>query len=395
MPPMNPPAPPPTSASASLATGDMASATDIITSPLTSFLAKLKLDEMWSQNDPMTWLTLLFGIACGLVVGWMATWTLGRIAQRCEARDWGGRAQVALGLMGPASLAILTMGLSLGLADLKMSVFLRGFVPTCLQLLYTVAVFWYAYNLVDVIEVVVTRLSRNGDGKLNHLVVLLMSRSLRVFLIVVGTLYVAKSIFDQDIGGWLAGLGIAGLAVSLAAQDSLRHLFGSVAIVLDHSFRIGDRIISGSYDGTVEDIGFRSTKIRTPAGHLVTIPNSTLVNSALENVSRRPAARRVVTLLIPNRTPSEKVRRAMDALGRVFDEEAIRGPVRPKVNGVERSPQVRFEDIQAGDFRLTVTYWYAPASDPDYAAHAERVNLRIVEELQKAGVELTQPMLVK
>jgi MscS family membrane protein len=355
----------------------------------------LRLDEVWSRNRPMAWIALLTGIFCGLAVAWIVTWTLGRIAQRCQTRGWAGRAQVVFGLMGPLSLAIVTLGVTLGLADLELTKPLRTFVLTCQQLLTAVAIFWYAYNLVDVIEIVITQLSRNGDSKLNHLVVLLLSRSLRVFVIVVGTLYVAKSVFDQDIGGWLAGLGIAGLAVSLAAQDSLRHLFGSVAIVLDHSFRIGDRIISGSYDGTVEDIGFRSTKIRTPAGHLVTIPNSTLVNSPLENVSRRPAARRGVTLQIPNRTPSEKVRQAIDAITGIFDDESIRGPVRPKVNGSERAPQVRFDDIQAGDFRLTVTYWYSPAGDPDYAAHTDRVNLRIVEELQKAGVELSQPMLAR
>jgi MscS family membrane protein len=295
-------------------------------------------------------------------------------------------------MTGPASLALLTIGLYLGLADLKMGPALLSFVPKVLRLLYIIAVFWYAYNLVDVIDVVMRRFSRNGDGKLDQLVVLLVSRSLRVFLIVVGTLTVAESVFKQDIGAWLAGLGIAGLAVSLAAQDSIKHLFGSVAILLDRSFRIGDRVISGAYDGTIEDIGFRSTKLRTAAGHLVTIPNSSMVNSPIENVSRRPAIRRVVTLLISGRTPCDKVRQLTSALLAVFDEEGIRGPVRPRIDGVERLPQVRLEDIQAGDFKLTVTYWYAPATDPNHAVHAEKVNLRIIEALQKAGIELAQPL---
>ena len=82
---------------------------------------------------------------------------------------------------------------------------------------------------------------------------------------------------------------------------------------MDHSIRLGDQIISCGYDGTVEDIGFRSTKIRTAAGHLVTIPNSNLVNNTIENVSRRPALRRVVTLLVPSRTPGDKLR-AGDAM---------------------------------------------------------------------------------
>jgi MscS family membrane protein len=266
-------------------------------------------------------------------------------------------------------------------------------ISKALKLLATIAVFWYAYNLVDVIDVVVRRLACGADVALQRQIVLLVSRSLRVFLVVIGMLVVAESVFEQNIGAWLAGLGIAGLAVSLAAQDSLKNFFGSLNILLDRSFRLGDRIISCGYDGTIEDVGFRSTKIRTASGHLVTIPNSSLVNNTIENVSRRRAVSRVVTLSIAGRTPGEKLREAIQAFGRIFDEEGIRGPVRPIIDGVECPPQVRFEDFQAGDFRLTVTYWYAPANDPAYADHAERVNLRILEELQRAGIELGGPML--
>ena len=127
-------------------------------------------------------------------------------------------------------------------------------------------------------------------------------------------------------------------------------------------------------------------------GHLVTIPNANLANNPIENVNLRPAACRVVTLLVAGQTPAEKLGDVLRALQGVFEQDGIRGPVRPVIDNVAYPPQVHFEDIQGGDFRLTVTYWYAPATDPDYAAHAERVNLQIVAELQKAGVELVQPV---
>jgi MscS family membrane protein len=182
------------------------------------------------------------------------------------------------------------------------------------------------------------------------------------------------------------------LAVSLAAQDSIRHLFGSVTILLDRSFHIGDIVISGTCEGTIEDVGFRATQIRTPAGHLVTIPNSTLVNNPIENQSRRPAIRRVVTLLVASRTPSDRLRQLLAALNGIFEEESLCGPVHPVIDGAERRPQVHLEDVQAAGLRVAVTYWYAPPTDPNYPAHADRINLRIVEELQRAGVELAEPM---
>jgi MscS family membrane protein len=358
---------------------------------ITSFLESLNLGSLWWGNDWTNWATLFVSIFVGLSAGRVTAWALGRAARRCEARGWSARAQVFFGLIGPAGLAILTAGLTVGMAAVRIDPDTqKPFVVGALRLLWSIAVFWYVYNLIDVLDIVVRRLARGVDSALQRQMALLLSRTLRVFVVVVGTLFVAQSVFDRDIGAWLAGLGIAGLAVSLAAQDSIKNLFGSITILLDRSLQLGDHIISCGYDGTIEDIGFRSTKIRTAGGHLVTMPNSNLVNNPIENVSRRPAIRRVVTLLISGRTPGEKLREAIRALGNIFDEEGLRGPVRPFIDHVESPPQVLFEDVQAGDFRVSVAYWYAPATDPDYAAHAERVNLRIVEELQKAGVELAK-----
>jgi MscS family membrane protein len=361
------------------------------TREITSVLEKLPLGSLGSENDLRAWLVLLLATAAGLVAGRLTTWALRRLAERNAAGGRAGRAQIIRGLAGPASLALLALGLNFGVASPWMSPSVYDFALKPLRFLLLVVVYWYAYNLVDVIAVAV-RLRHGGDPALSHQILLLVSRSLRLLLVVMATLSVARSVFDQDISTWLAGLGIAGLAVSLAAQDSLKQFFGSIAILLDHSFRIGDEVISCGYDGTIEDIGFRSTKVRTAAGHLVTIPNANLVNNPIENVSRRPAARRVVTLLVAGQTPWEKLRDVLRALEGIFEQEGIRGPVRPVIDHVACPPQARFEDIQAGDFRLTVTYWYAPATDPDYAAHAERVNLQIVAELQKAGVELVQPV---
>ena len=104
----------------------------------------------------------------------------------------------------------------------------------------------------------------------------------------------------------------------------------------------------------------------------MTIPNANLANNPIENVNLRPAACRVVTLLVAGQTPAEKLGDVLRALQGVFEQDGIRGPVHPVIGNVAYPPQVHFEDIQAGNFRLTVTYWYAPATDPDYAAHAER-----------------------
>ncbi len=366
-----------------------------------SFWESLDLAGLWRDTSLAAWLGLALGVLAGLVAGWLLAAVLGRLARRWEAAGLSGRAGTALGLVGPLKLAALALGLNLGILGLRMAEPLERYAWNATALLGSIAALWFAYNAVDLVGLAIRRIGRGlppakptppaaggvPTGKPvppagERQIVLLVSRTLRGLLIVVGVLFVAQAVFGVQIGAWLAGLGIAGVAVSLAAQDSLKQLFASLAILLDHSFQLGDHVISSGYDGTVEDIGFRSTKIRTTAGSLVTLPNSTVMNNPIENLSRRPASRRTISLMVPASTPVEKVRRLVAALSAVFDEETIRGPVHPTVDGIERRPEVRFDDLRDNQYKLTVTYWYASSAEAEYAAHAERLNLRIAEEMQ-------------
>jgi MscS family membrane protein len=101
----------------------------------------------------------------------------------------------------------------------------------------------------------------------------------------------------------LASAGVGGLAVALAAQDTVKNLFGTIMLMADKPFRVGERIVAAGYDGVVENIGLRSTRLRLLTGHQVTIPNDTLACNDVENVGRRPFIRRVSNIQIPLVTP--------------------------------------------------------------------------------------------
>jgi MscS family membrane protein len=209
-----------------------------------------------------------------------------------------------------------------------------------------------------------------------------------VFLIILTVMYVLKDVFDKDIGAWLAGLGIAGIAVSLAAQDSLKNLFGSITIILDRPFKIGDRIICTGYEGVIEDIGFRSTKVRTTVGHLVSIPNANVVNSPIENISRRPGIRRNFTINLLPDTPADKVKQAVEIVRNLLEDPEFREPIHPRINGEASVPQVVCGDFINNNLLLTVTYWYASAKSADYAQHSEKLNLRILAAFEQAGIRM-------
>jgi len=284
------------------------------------------------------------------------------------------------------------LGLSLGLAGMVgISDTLLAFVVKMLLLLYSLAVFWYAFNLVSVVEVVLTRITAKTTSTLDEQLVPLIRKALRVFLVVIGAMFIVDNVFNQDIGAWLAGLGIAGLAVSLAAQDSLKNLFGSLTILLDQPFQLGERIVFGGYDGVIEEIGFRSTKVRTLTGHIVTIPNSNIVNDPVENIGRRPSIRRLMNVTITYDTSREKIEQAVQILRDILEEDGIREPIHQTINGSEAPPRVYFNDFNAESLNIFLMYWYAPPAYWDYMDHAQRLNLRIFEEFEKAGLEFAFP----
>ena len=360
-----------------------------------SYLDSLNLPGVFAQNSWVEWGILLLAIFVGLLCGKITQWVLGRIAQRLSRKGSRIRAQIPKDLVGPAKLVFLTIGLAVGLANIKgMSDPLQTFWAKTLLLLYTIAFFWYAFNLIGIVDIWLRRaMSRTELGRDQQFqqLVPLIRKTLRIFLVVVAVMVIAQSVFDQNIGAWLAGLGIAGLAVSLAAQDSLKNLFGSITIIFDRPFQVGERIVYGGYDGIVEEIGFRSTKVRTLTGHLVTIPNANIVNDPVENIGRRKSIRRLMNVTITYDTPREKIEQAVQILRDILEEEGLREPIHATIDGDEFPPRVYFSDYNSESLNILVIYWYAPATYWDYMDHAQRLNLRIFEEYDKAGIEFAFP----
>jgi small-conductance mechanosensitive channel len=389
-----PPDPGSSDAASSPTNGDGRAAADQTSQQveLSSFFRSLKVTQLWWANWPIGWASLLLAVFLGLVAGRIAAAVLERSARRFEARQWVIWEHVVEDSIGPAKLALFTLALSLGVGNLAgMAPPLQQFWVKTLLLLYSIAVFWYAFNLVSVVDVLLRRVTARTESTLDDQIVPLIRKTLRVFVVIIAVMFVVDSVFERDITALLAGVSVAGLAVTLAAQDSLKNLFGSITILFDQPFRIGERIVYAGYDGMVEEIGFRSTKVRTLTGHVVTIPNSKIVNDPVENIGRRPSIRRVLNVTITYDTPREKIERGVQILRDILEEEGIREPIHPVIQGDEYPPRVYFNDYNPDSLNLFVIYWFAPPAYWDYLEHAQRLNLRIFEEFEKAGIEFAFP----
>jgi len=337
------------------------------------------------RQTPWTgWLALLIAIGVGLTLGKLAGAVLGKFGSKLETRGWRGRALLLTGAAGPVSLGIFTFGLSVGLAWIVMTTALRDFALRIVSVLYIFAIAWLLYNAAGLVDVIFQRWTSHRKSRLDDGIVPLVRKTLRIFLAVVFILFTAQNVLGADIGAWLAGLGIAGLAVSLAAQDSIRNVFGSLMIFLDRPFTVGDQIQFDKWEGAVEEIGFRSTKIRITGGELMTVPNSRIADNPVVNIDKRPHIRRVMTLTLDKTTPLDKVEQALRTIG-----EVVREPELATAFDMERHPpRVALEDLTGGSAVIRVYYWFTPPDPWAYAQHAQRVNLRIAQALSAGEVSL-------
>lgn len=351
-------------------------------------VSNLGLGRTFHETGWVAWGMLLLAIFLGLVAGKVVQLSLRRLSREVAKKKWwktrglGFRAAAS-----PAYLALTTGGLQVGLSWIVMAPAVRAFSGDVIKLLYIVAFGWYLFNLVDLVELFLRRITRRTKSTLDDQVVPLVRKSLRIFLVVVFALFTAENVFGADISAWLAGLGIAGLAVSLAAQDSIKNLFGSLTILFDRPFQVGDSINFDGQEGNVEVIGFRSTRIRTGDGELVTIPNSKIVDGSVRNIGRRPFIRRAFELSIAADTPPAKVQEAL----RVVKELLAEPEVSSAFDLEKNPPRVALETLAVDALKIKVFYWHTPPDYWAYLAHAERVNLELLKRFADAGIDFAFP----
>jgi MscS family membrane protein len=179
--------------------------------------------------------------------------------------------------------------------------------------------------------------------------------------------------------------GVGGIAIALAAKDTIANFFGSITIFADRPFQIDEVIKIGDYKGSVEQVGFRSTKIRTREGHLVTVPNSIIANSMVENIGKRPYIRRISNITITYDSGQQGAERAVAIIKEVLSNV-------PEINtDPDYSSRVYFSDFNDWSLNIYMSYWIKP---PDYWLYHEvneRVNMEIMKRFEAEKIEFAFP----
>jgi len=174
------------------------------------------------------------------------------------------------------------------------------------------------YRLVDILGIYLHNAAQKTSSTLDDQLVPLVRKSLKAFVIVVGGLFILQNL-DFDVTALIAGLSIGGLAFALAAQDTIKNFFGSLMIFIDKPFQIGDWVTSGEIDGTVEEVGFRSTRIRTFRNSVTYVPNGKLADLVIDNHGLRQYRRFYTQIAIPYKTPPDLVELFIEGLRKIVE----------------------------------------------------------------------------
>lgn len=240
---------------------------------------------------------------------------------------------------------------------------------------------WFIYNLIALLDVWLGRWVQKTESTLDDHLLPFIRKGLRTFVVIMMLLMTAQTL-GYPISGMLASLGIGGLAVALAAKDSLSNIFGSLMIILDRPFQIGDWIKAGEMEGTVEEIGFRSTRIRTFAKTLITVPNSVLTNLAIDNFSQMPKRRIKMTVGISYASTPQQVGEAV---------EKIRSLLRQHPAIDQDFFLVNFTDFGASSLDIMVYCFTRTTVWSEYLDARQDVCLKIMDQLEALGLEIAFP----
>jgi len=257
---------------------------------------------------------------------------------------------------------------------------------TIARVVGAIAAAYALYRLVDVVEYYLNRLVGKTETKLDDMLVPVVRKALRVTIAIIAVLLISEHILGAGrVKSLLLSAGIGGIAVALAAKDTIANFFGSITIFADRPFHMGDLVKIEGHLGPVEEVGFRSTRIRTLQGHIVTVPNSMITNSIVENVGRRPFIRRTSNITITYGSGHAKAKRAVEIIKEILANV-------PEVNtDPEKPPRVYFSDFNDWSLNIYMSYWVKPADYWVYHEVNQRVNLEMMKRFEADGIEFAFP----
>jgi len=240
---------------------------------------------------------------------------------------------------------------------------------------------WFLWRLLEGLAVYFTARAKLTDSSLDDQLVPFIAKTMKIFLVLTAVLVVAQNM-GYSVSGLIASLGIGGIAVAMAAKDTISNIFGSVMILVDRPFMVGDWIKTSEFEGVVEQVGFRSTRIRTFARTLVNVPNSTLANMVIDNIDQRSERRIKMRIGLTYDTTPAQMKAALAGIEQLLS-------VHPGVD--QKYKLVKFDEFEDSSLSIFLYYFSSSKVWEEYLQVRQEVNLQIMELLESLELEFAFP----
>ena len=283
-------------------------------------------------------------------------------------------------LHGPVKVIVFVIFLDIGLNMFHWPATAEKFLQNSLILVVAWSITYVAVKISDLLLGLWRDRTASAQDKLFHEHLFpVLRKSARVAIIIAAILLTAENL-GMHVTSLLAGLSIGGLALGLAAQDTVANLFGAVAIFLDKPFHIGDRIRVEAVEGNVESIGLRSTRVRNLDGHHVTIPNKLMGNAIITNITRRASIKTEMSLGLTYDTTLAKLRQAIRLLEEIY-----------RAHPQTEDLIVSFNKFADSTLNVQVIHWWKGTDQKIYFAVMQELNLKIKECFDAEGISFAFP----
>ena len=340
-------------------------------------------DKLYYGNSLRDWGISLLIIVGALIINKLISIINRRVVRRIAARS---RTRIddllSDALEPPILLGVMLFAVWISLGRLDLGVKFHHFLRNAYEVLVTLNITWlFARVFARMTELIFIKSDGSAASRLNintHIIPLIK----RGILIVVWTIGIIMALHNVGVTvtTLMGTLGIGGMAFALASQDTIKNIFGGITIFTDQMFQIGDIIRIGDTEGTVVDVGLRSTRLRTYDNRLVILPNSKLIDAVVTNISSEPGRPIVINLGLTCDTSPEKMREAMAILSSIDD----------RVHGVEPG-SITATFIAFADSSLTIRFIYFIRKSADIFGTQTEVNLDILSQFNAAGLNFAFP----
>jgi len=258
---------------------------------------------------------------------------------------------------------------------------LKNTINIGFQIFIVISATWIVLRMIDFLGFVLAKQAQKTDTTTDDQIIQFVREALKILTYIFSFLFVLGAVFNLNIGSLVAGLGIGGLAIALAAQDTLENVIASFIIFFDKPFVVGDYINVGDEYGIVEKIGFRSTRIRTLEKSYLTIPNKNLIGDKLDNLSLRTFRRAKFDIGVTYDTTIEQIQAIVSEIQKFIDEH-------PRTN---QDGLVKFTDFGSSSLDIMVLFYVDTMEWSVYLEVKEEINYKIIEIVEKHGSSFAFP----